>query len=518
MIKLLIVDDEMRTREGLCNLIGQSNLPVEIIGTAANGIDALSIAETHMPDILITDVRMPKLDGIKLSFEIKKHNPDSQIIFISGYSDKEYLKSAITLKAIGYVEKPVDSAELLDAVKAAIEFTEKKNQKNLQSDIILEKAALEMTHVAKTADFYQKLHALIPEFFRYTSYCTVICQFRYRKDLLIDSEEIYKRLKWFFSLNVNMFLSAQKRRNIFIIHIADNRLNSKNTLCEYMQHMYRELKASFADCLEPFIAVGSTVSSPDMMFHSYTDAVVCLKKLFFTGYNHLSVHNEKEPYSVTSLKPDAALLENYTSNVKQGNSKKVYEITNKLFTGVKMDFCKYEANSIKNIYYQFLMVLNSTCEENKLNSVFSEKDPFIWETVSKTDTLLDLHNYLMNMLSIYFSEISNKESTSFLVYRIHQYIENHFNEAELSINKMAEQLHFTPAYLCQVYKKKTGLTINAYLNTYRINAAKEFLRNEDIKLYEISYYVGYSDPNYFSRQFKKQTGMTPSEYREKYIK
>ena len=83
---------------------------------------------------------------------------------------------------------------------------------------------------------------------------------------------------------------------------------------------------------------------------------------------------------------------------------------------------------------------------------------------------------------------------------------------------MAEQLHFTPAYLCQVYKKKTGLTINAYLNTYRINAAKEFLRNEDIKLYEISYYVGYSDPNYFSRQFKKQTGMTPSEYRDKYIK
>ena len=168
MIKLLIVDDEMRTREGLCNLIGQSNLPVEIIGTAANGIDALSIAETHMPDILITDVRMPKLDGIKTCMRIRENN-NIPIIMLSAKGEDSDKILGLNVGADDYISKPFNHLELVARVKSQLRRYEKPlnvedkgivKVRDLEIDTLAKKITVRGEEVRVTATEYKILYLL----------------------------------------------------------------------------------------------------------------------------------------------------------------------------------------------------------------------------------------------------------------------------------------------------------------------------------------------------------------------
>ena len=137
MIKLLIVDDESFTRQGILETIPWKDLSIYDVKEAFDGENALEILKEFEPDILLTDVRMPRLNGIELSFKTRELYPNCSIIFMSGYSDKEYLKSAIHLKAISYVEKPIDLYELEEALKSAVSEVQKSKilYKNIKSTI-----------------------------------------------------------------------------------------------------------------------------------------------------------------------------------------------------------------------------------------------------------------------------------------------------------------------------------------------------------------------------------------------
>src|SRR5690606_13038198 len=132
LFKLLVVDDESVTRKGLIKHIDWNLLGIHSIEEARDGIEGLEIARSMQPDIIISDIRMPGMDGIDFATQIRKISPECNISFLSGYSDKEYLKAAIHLNVVSYVEKPVNIGELQEAVKKAVELcleNEKKRQK-----------------------------------------------------------------------------------------------------------------------------------------------------------------------------------------------------------------------------------------------------------------------------------------------------------------------------------------------------------------------------------------------------
>ena len=118
-MKLLIVDDEMLTRTGLISSISWENLGIDEVYEASDGIEGLKMAEKHKPEIILSDVRMPRMNGIDMLYKVRENAPDTVFIFMSGYSDKEYLKAAIKLRAVNYVEKPLDLVEIEQAVRTA---------------------------------------------------------------------------------------------------------------------------------------------------------------------------------------------------------------------------------------------------------------------------------------------------------------------------------------------------------------------------------------------------------------
>ena len=140
MIKLLIADDESFTRQGIVETMPWKDLNIYDIREAFDGENAFEILKDFEPDIILTDVRMPRLNGIELSFKARELYPNCSIIFMSGYSDKEYLKSAIHLKAISYVEKPIDLEELEEALKFAVSEVQKSKviYKNIKNNIVLD--------------------------------------------------------------------------------------------------------------------------------------------------------------------------------------------------------------------------------------------------------------------------------------------------------------------------------------------------------------------------------------------
>lgn len=526
MIKLLIVDDESRTRDGLSSLILQNNFPIKIVGTASNGKEGLELAQSTMPDIILTDVRMPKLDGIEFSTRVKEFHPDCQIIFISGYSDKEYLKSAISLNAVSYVEKPIDNQELLNALSAAIRITEENRQRlnimkqnqllhEQQRDVLSEKIAIAFTFPSLDPLYLEKLYSFCPDFTKYSHYRTIICQLDSKYVSEADTPNIYGVIKKTVNHYFHCSLSAQKKANIFILHICYNNTDSAGSIHGTLNQVYSELHAALSGIAEIFLAIGSPVAKPEQLYRSYTNAVICLKKLFFTGYNNICYFKDEDNDIGITFQPNEALFQSFSTALKNDNCMEAMSIATKLFHEMKKTIYKFQTNSIKNVYYQLLVILDTVCTERGITNIFSHESRFIWENIAQNDTIFDLQQYLTDKIALYSDVIASKNGVSQRVYHIQQYIALHFHEPDLSINKMAENLHFTPAYLCQIFKNETGTTINSYINTFRIKKATDLLKLKDIKLYEVSYRVGYNDSNYFSRQFKKHVGMTPSEYRKR---
>lgn len=527
MLKILIIDDEPRTRRRLAAIISQSELDVEVTDVASNGIDGLAKAKLLHPDIIITDVRMPQMDGILLSSEIKKFLPDCQIIFISGYSDKEYLRSAISLKAVCYVEKPFEPTEMLEAIRSAMDIiienrrkTDILRQNQLliteQKNLLGEKIALELLS-PNTGDFYlKKLHSLYPKFTASSCFFTLICQLDYAKDTESGPRNALARIRQLLDENAPASLLAQKEANIFILQMCSASPDPV-VIRNVIDSLFTDMQQAFSDTAEVFLAAGTPVTRLQQLYQSYTEAVLSRKKLFFMGYNNTCCFQEADNEIDKPFQLDNILLQKFETSLRNDHYKEAGALITKLFYNMRNPLHKYESSSIKNVYYSLLITIDSVCRERNIASVFPHGSDFIWETIAQVDTIFALQDYITLKLSLFSQAIAGKSDTSLLVHRILQYIEQHYGESNLSINKIAENLHFTPAYLCQIFKNELGVTINTYICNFRIRKAIELLKEKDTKLYEVSVRVGYSDQNYFSRQFKKQVGMPPSEFREKYF-
>ena len=273
--------------------------------------------------------------------------------------------------------------------------------------------------------------------------------------------------------------------------------------------LFTDMQQAFSDTAEVFLAAGTPVTRLQQLYQSYTEAVLSRKKLFFMGYNNICCFQEEDNEIGISFQPDNILLQKFETALRNDHCKEAGALITKLFYNMRNPLHKYESNSIKNVYYSLLITMDSVCRKRNIASVFPHGSDFIWETIAQVDTIFALQDYITLKLSLFSQAIAGKSDTSLLVHRILQYIEQHYGKSNLSINKIAENLHFTPAYLCQVFKNEFGVTINTYIGNFRIRKAIELLKEKDTKLYEVSFRVGYSDQNYFTRQFKKQVGMPP---------
>lgn len=515
MYSVLIADDEAATRNGLKAFLDWKSLGVEQVLLASDGAEALRLAKQEKPDIIISDIRMPKLNGIAFTTKLREALPHVRLIFISGYSDKEYMKSAIQLRAIRYVEKPIAPQELYSALKEAVSELEKETMVRTlteRSQLLRQELALKLTESGGEEEtLREKIELACPAFLRHRKYRTILLTQSGGTPIL---GSVYTEVERLACAEFGSCLMAHTGTNHLLFQISsaymDNTLLFKNRLSEFLK--------SARSCLsgEPscFAAAGECVFSLKELYRSYETAGLAEHALFFTGYDACVLYDKNTIKKY--VLPDKT-VESFEDLLRGGSR----EETLSLLAGVTEGLGACPATDDGYVRHFLFQFAERVCEVARERGIDPAAAGVCYDTLRQTffggGLFLELYGALCELLEHYFTELDALRKNR-PVYLVKQSIEKNYADNELSIQDIADQVHLTPSHICHIFKKETGQTVNQYLTSLRIEKAKLLLRKPDVRLASVTEQIGYTDANYFTRQFKKQVGKTPSEYRDEHLK
>ncbi len=520
-MKLLIVDDEELTRNGLVSSIDWENLGITEIRQACDGADGLKTARAFLPDIILCDVRMPRMNGITMLEQIEAFLPDVAAVFISGYSDKDYLKAAIRLKAVNYIEKPIDPAEIRETITRAVEQC-RMLRINKSDDRYANPKAAQLAYCftipyATCRDTVSSLCESFHNYFggdRFKYITTFIVKLLDAPENPMELAGAYEELRLYLSRMHLQMICSEKRIHHLVFHIFGEHC----TLDDSLQLIAQEMNRIFASCRERCIAIGDTACGVADAYHSYESAVIALQSSFFF-----------EPGSILTAKGMSAL--------PVADTTRIHEEVNRYITALGEDgedqvqqalhslekLLRHRTgmlpNRLKGIYYEMFSCLYRMRKQNQLHPDFVlENQDNIMDIMDSCFSFFQLHRILTEKTAAYFRDFRNRSPENSIIYMIREYIGAHYPDAGLSVKSISEHVNMSASYTCTFFKNETGMTLNQYITDFRMKKAAQLLADPRSRINDISSQVGYNDGNYFSKSFRKYTGFSPSEYREQVIK
>lgn len=524
--KVMLVDDEEDVARVILRKLDWEAMGFETPRYAHNGIEALELSEEQPPDIVMTDIQMPYMDGIELSRNLKKLYPNIRIIFFSGYDEFEYAKEAIRLEAEEYILKPIDADELKTV------FT--RVHEALDRDID------EKLNVAKLENYYMDSLPLLQEDF-----------FASLVEGSIDTGRIGKFLSDYrIDLHGPLYLTAivhistgriPEGMNPVLISVSVRRLLEERLSdkwgCKFFSYLGstviiaqlsdRKETSAFTDECDRMcrlaesmckanvtIGIGWLVDSLGDMDASYKGARDAVS--YRVLYGHTKAINISE---VAPLQNDDPVYEETDSLVdvfkkmKMSDEASVDEaarryIANNTSQQASIQSYRFFVMDLVSEIYKFLR--NNQLD---INSVF-DMDSDVYTRVQQMEAQ-ELSDWFSATCVKMHELIADKrtDNTRSFVTKAKDYVADHYADQDLSIDFICSYLGVSSAYFSTVFKKETGKTFVQYLTDFRMEKAESMLAMTDEKTYIIAQSVGYSDPNYFSYVFKKQFGVSPSKYK-----
>jgi two-component system, response regulator YesN len=526
MITLLLVEDETEVREGLKKFIPWDSIGIDKIEEAIDGLAAIGLCESIRPDILLTDIRMPKMDGIQLAIYIRERFPLCRIIFISGYSDKDYLKSAIKVGAVSYIDKPVDIQELQQVLAQTViqcrQDLKKKEEQEYLGAISKAGYPLILQKLAASACYNGQEGMLLASHLDILSSCAVVTlTVKLHEDAALSEEEgEYFRNSIIAFINESDFRTEEMKlaaffldRRTLVIHCFFPGHTSNATQNDLITDFLADLNQNY-DSKYVFTAVaGKSAKDPLGIPDSFKSAQRMVKILFYRpkGTLHTTFGIKNSEFELTG-----SFVNEFDKLILNGRLEETHVWLDRLEQSI-LQHPMTEIGYIKNIYFNIYEQIASAAKKRYENiSLIEEEYTYIWQALSMMETLYDITQFFHSMINSYFNIFDKTDLTVSVIQDIKEYIKIHFCDSDLSIKKIAEIFHYDYYYLCSLFKKKTDITINTYISQVRVEKAIELLKERHVTLHEITNLVGYNDPSYFTKLFKKYAGVTPSEYREKH--
>lgn len=530
MIKVFLVEDEIVVREGIKNNVDWSSHGCDFCGEASDGELAFPMIQKLRPDIVITDIKMPFMDGVELSKLIKKELPDTEIVFLSGYAEFEYAKEGIKLGIARYLNKPISSTELLRVVD---EIAEKINKRKLEESlkekyIKDEEEALEMerrdffAHIvsgemnaSEILDRARSMSIDISALF----YNVCLVKMKSKNNVIGEYSPsiiaIYERMSEMANdSHICIFDTFLEGKAILV------KGETKEEIADIQKKYCDELSLVMKDYpdITYFVAIGKIVNRIGEIEASYERASYAFAHRFMVDGNGIysfedieNNDNQKDKLNLSEI--DLKQIERKRVNefLKTANAGEVRYFVEDFFNNLGTDTLK------SNMFRQYIVmdVYFCVCEfvEEK-GYERSEIEEF--DVTSKAlQSVEKTKEYITNIITraIEIRDNSSADKYGETVREIKEYIENHYFEDELGLNELAEAINFSPNHLSMLFSQETGTTIIKYLTDFRMNKAKELLKGTNKRSSEISLEVGYKDPHYFSFLFKKTQGVTPTQYR-----
>ena len=473
---------------------------------------------------------MPNADGITLSREAMKINPYIKIILISAYDKFEYARQAVRLGVCDYIEKPIDYVFLHDKIKNALEIIDRE-KRNLS--ILKESRQLMITKFFQDLLYYspEKLSGNFEKYISYLDLNTDYSHFNIVK-MEIENSSLLEENDGILTYQMEMLNISDvfmKKCVVFdnVYHIQD--LNSQIFIIAqnsktpaHFQYVLHKVVSSFMECfsysvLNISVGIGTIVDSIWKLHISYENACHALKYRFF--YPHKNIFDALEAtgkefsllsFSDTGEEELISLLCKKDSEAIKKWLESFFEDLSKKYDSKNLMFIRIYSLLGKILRFLYEINIDTSELEEQIISVYSHFETF--------------HTYeqFFRWMNNFCTTVCEKLNASLKSYHdrtcelVDNYIKSNFEDNTLSLNDIAKFANMSPSYLSALYKKNNGQSISDTITSCRIEAAKGYLEKTALSLKEISVKCGYANQYYFSTSFKKQLGMSPSGYRDRF--
>ncbi len=518
MLKVLLCDDDQIILTGLEQLTPWSELGLEVVGCANDGLTAKELFDAHNPEIIISDVNMPFFSGLELLQYIKGKNPHTQVIMISGYDEFSYVQSALKKGANDYILKPVDQDALIEQLEKSIANYKKntlhkklldENMRNVQSKLI-RNYILNGSEANTGITSINQGHCLVT--------IAVIDNYNYLKHHL-SSEDLSKVNNAFYqSINSSTFSGCEIYEQkdgvcTFYLYAKDAFILQKR-FDVFAHNLRLRFKKSLPDGTITFVC-GKSYDNIKKLRSSYLEANEALNEVFVNPCSSTIIYNndmqQKDTWNIDNMLKDVDFIPLIKQLDNQGVLNELQRLKEMLLKCGAQSLL-YMRVIVTNLFSSLIKSLSELDSD-----LFSDMDlvseyQYALECQTIDEAIDHLGDILTNIMSVMEKAYSGKNSK--LIQKAINYIEKNHMNSELNMEQVAASIHMSPSYFSVIFKAETGYTFTDYLIKTRIDRAIEYMRNPNLKMYEISYNVGYDSAAYFSAAFKKIMGLSPSEYKK----
>ncbi|KRF05952.1 hypothetical protein ASG89_19585 [Paenibacillus sp. Soil766] len=520
MFRVVIVEDEYIVRFGIRSMIDWDKLGLSVSGEAANGQEALTLIRENPPDILITDIKMPIMDGITLITEVRKSYPHMKIVILSNLEDFHYAKEAIRNGVSEYMIKsdmmPRDFEETLQRVRESIFTTSPvREQKDLVSEVeplVKEKRMIELleeTNPARSQEIVASLRLSEAKLPLYVLHIVknawtqsveegqALIRKAFAKVMANSSEDAYEA-----------FPDRQGEMNV-LLYARGMKVEGMAERKAWLQAVLHDLKESYA--MSCTIGVSKSVSHWANLHQAYEQAKAAAKYKMFIGPERAIL------YGVDYIPLSSQLADNIKVSTTHIHAMVYAFQTKELHVYLEDIFEQLTARKdydlVEIISLELLILLTTLWSEvaSDQQSILQLKKQY-YEQLSKLETiqmskawfLQAFEELVRHMIGVYHSDRNG-------IIKAAQYIGQYYQQ-EISLQSISSLVHLSKNYFANLFKKEMGESFLEYLTRIRIEKAMSLLTSE-LKTADIGHLVGIPDPKYFSKVFKKITGLSPSEYR-----
>lgn len=531
MLKIVIVEDEDMLREGLVNYINWEELGFEVAGEAADGAEGLKVIEKTRPDVVMTDIKMPHMDGITMTERIIEQYGDIQVVIISGYDDFEFARRALKAGVKEYILKPVNLEQLknvMNKVREEIEvrkehMTEYHKLKDLEqysreqlrdklfSDLLLNNASLEdVRHTIELLDFAANEYSYMVGILEMEEFPIAAMDCDYLEVMEMDREfQEFAESCVDGSLPGCVVLKRTACERIICLAGADG-----DQVEETAAKITRCGRSTYGDNIRTAVTFSSSYHGIGRLKKAWIEVQKLHEERYMEKWNSVIA---KQPGPDTGEITQESCTRRLLEEVKSGNREGIEEAVSMLDAWLnkeKVFSHMHLVVTVSSIFFEVVKLPETAGGDIK--EVLGDPMDYYREIIAKTKRreLLAEFSQICFKIGDYFSEISEDRVTGALARALDYMKKEHSNES-LMLKDVAAYAYISSSYLSIILKKETGKTFIEYLTDIRMEHAAKLLRETEFKNYEIAEACGFSNPTYFSTVFKNIYGISPSSYRRR---
>jgi len=535
MIKVMIVDDEMLVRAGIRSTIQWQQLGMEVVAECEDGQEALDAFNQLRPEIVITDIRMPVMDGLELARRLKEIDSQVQIIFLTCYEEFSYAREAIRLDIADYIVKPTMTVDDMTKVLIRLKETLEKEKAELGKLDVLKKKLEEEEVNQRKSLFFNLIRGELTE----AQLEDAVSKLHIDSNsgnfaLIIWSVDRYKEVaKKYNDKSLSMLLNAMHSivydvcsfyGKIIVFDDNRNKLiglvcfedKSAKTCFEKLSHIASESKIAFEKYMSISVTIGISELCNEIasLPQAWKQTEKANNRKMFLGYGRIIFHHELQYQKEVNV-DCSDIIKQIESSVEVRDVEQFEAALKELFMNRLALTFRYD--DVYETCYKLLSIMMSFLSKHgegkqllELSKRYSEGTLF-----TEFETLEEIHEWFLNCFHNLFrlSDSSDNEKMNCKVKKAISFIKERYMH-DISLKDAAKYVGVSTNYLGNLFKRETGYYFNNYLMEYRIKKAQQLLKDNSLKIYEVAARVGIPDQHYFSKIFKRITGIAPNEARQ----